>query len=355
MRTTKLSHLHTLIILVLFIACGTDNQQTENTARPAKLFVVGQGKAGDFLNYPAVIQSQQHSVLSFGVSGKVTHLYASESKKVKKGAVLARLDTQDFVSKLNSARAEYKNANEQYKRASRLIEEGAVSRSELEQRKTRRATSLAQVVSAQKALQESVLIAPFSGVVAKVEIQKRQLAQAGKPAITILGKSGLEAKIDLPASIVANAKDQKKASAADTYLVLDAVPNRRIPAVFNRASLEADSTSQTYEVTFSFKPPKDFNILPGMNGIMWFRDPTRTADQREAQRIPLTAIATEGDQKYVWVVDTDSMTVSRRDIVVAADVGKLIRIKSGLKSGETIIAAGVASVTNGMKVIEWSR
>ncbi len=80
-----------------------------------------------------------------------------------------------------------------------------------------------------------MLIAPFSGAISKVSIKKQQIIQPGESAITILGKQGLEAKINLPSSILAKGSRQEK-PATDSYLVLDAAPDRQISDLFKEAS-----------------------------------------------------------------------------------------------------------------------
>ena len=356
MRT--LSPALAVFMTFVLVACDSGNpppeKKTETLVRPAKLIEVGQASNNDFLNYPAVIQSRQLSVLSFEVGGMLKELMVIEAQKVNKGDVLAKLDQRDLLAKLTSARAQFKNANIEYQRALRLIKQDAISSSKLEERKSKRDVNKSQLETAKKALQDSVLIAPFSGAISKVSIKKRQIIQPGESAITILGKQGLEAKINLPSSILAKAERQEK-PATDSYLVLDAAPDRQIPVMFKEASLEADEATQTYAVTFAFDTPEGLILLPGMNAVVWFKDPSKSNENLSKLSVPLTAIAIDGEQKYVWLVDKDSMKVSRRDIIIEAGVGVNLNITSGLQSGEMIVAAGVSSLSEGMKVRSWSK
>lgn len=349
-----------LSILPIFLLTACDSEspshanKTEALIRPAKLIQIGETNSDDFLNYPAVIKSKQLTVLSFEVGGMLNELLVVEAQRVQKGEVLAKLDQRDLLTKLKSARAEFKNADAEYQRALRLIKQDAISRSELEKRKSQRDVKKSQLETSEKALQDSVLVAPYSGAIAKVSIDKRQIIKPGEPAITLLGKEGLEAKINLPSSIIAKAREQKE-PATDSYIVLDAAPSRHIPAIFKEASLEADAASQTYEVTFAFDAPEDLVILPGMNAIVWFKDPSKSMSNISKISVPLTAIVTDGNQKYVWVVDSSSMTVSKRNIVVEPGVGASLGVISGLESGETIVGAGVSVLSDGMKVSPWSK
>jgi len=61
-----------LAFVFLLVACDSEPPSSENKTevliRPAKLLEVGQIKSDDFLNYPAVIKSAQHSALKSVVS-----------------------------------------------------------------------------------------------------------------------------------------------------------------------------------------------------------------------------------------------------------------------------------------------
>ena len=160
--------------------------------------------------------------------------------------------------------------------------------------------------------------------------------------------------INLPSSIIAGAKEQK-GPRTSSYLTLSVAPDRRIPALYKEATLDADATSQTYEVTFTFKAPKDLNVLPGMNATIWFKNPTESISETPKVSVPLTAIVTDGEQKYVWVVNRESMVVTRRNITLEDGIGANLNVSSGLELGETIVAAGVASLSEGMKVRLWAK
>ena len=354
---THFPHLALSIFIAFsFNACDSKPLQTDKVStpqvRPAKLLTITASSTKDFLNYPAIIKSQELSALSFGVSGKVKAVEVVEAQQVKKGDLLAKLDQRTLLAKITSAKAQFKNADEEYQRALRLIKEDAISRSELQQRKSQYDVSKSQLDTAQKTLQDSVLVAPFDGVISTVSIKKHQIVQVGKPALSILGDKGFEAVINLPSHIVALAKEQKT-EPKDTYIVLSVAPSLEIPIKFKKASLSADASSQTYEITFTFDKVKDLNILPGMNATVWFRDPTKLTTTDKVT-VPLTAIGIDGEKKYVWVVDLNTMKVSKRDIVLDISVGANVVVNSGLELGETIVSAGISSLSNDMKVSIWS-
>jgi RND family efflux transporter MFP subunit len=347
----------TFVTILFLSACSKEPMQPDDTlaleSKPAKLVVIGQNSNNTFLNYPATVKAENVSALSFEVSGVVDILSVVESQKVQKGDVLAKLDVRDLQASLQSVQAQFDSANSEFERAGRLIKQDAISKSVFEQRRSQRDVNQAQLDTAHKALEDAILVAPFAGFIAEVSIKEKQAIQAGTTAITILGDGDMEATINLPASIIAVANRTGK-SVGKAYLVFSFAPDIQVATALKELNLSADSASQTYKVTFTFTAPNEMNILPGMNATLWFPDP-RNSEAEEQLAIPIASVAIDGNQKFVWLVDQSNSTVSRRDITVQDGVGEMLVVTSGLQMGDTVVAAGLSSISAGMKVHPWSK
>lgn len=126
-----------ILILLALLGCAAERKvEKEEPIRPAKLLELGSSDEISLLSYPAVIDSQEFSDLSFELGGVVQKLMVDEAQRVKAGDVLASLDSADLKSRLNSALAQLDNAKAEYERAERLFKEDAISKSELEKRKS---------------------------------------------------------------------------------------------------------------------------------------------------------------------------------------------------------------------------
>ena len=136
-------------------------------------------------------------------------------------------------------------------------------------------------------------------------------------------------------------------------MLLDAAPDQVIEATFSEANLLADATSQTYSVTFTFDAPENLLVLPGMNATVVLRS-TGGDDEAASVTVPLAAVQSDGGGQYVWVVNPESMAVSRRGIEVAPGIGETLVVTSGLVSGEQIVGAGGAYLAEGMQVTPWT-
>ncbi len=183
-------------------------------------------------------------------------------------------------------------------------------------------------------------------------MRSRETVSAGQPVAALVSVGALEVTVDLPARVIAESQEVEDRGA---FVVLEAAPSTRIEATFKEANLLADTASQTYAVTFTFEPPGNLIILPGMNATVELSS-ARRSETAVGSRIsvPLSAIVSEGDSTHVWVVDQDSMTVSKREVTVADGIGEYAIVTEGLVSGEVIATAGASFLAEGMQVRPWT-
>jgi multidrug efflux pump subunit AcrA (membrane-fusion protein) len=67
-------------------------------------------------------------------------------------------------------------------------------------------------------------------------------------------------------------------------------------------------------------------------------------------RLPLTAVMQQQGQTAVWLLDPATMTVKLQPIVVAGADGNTVVVATGLSPGQTVVTAGVHTLTPGQKV-----
>ena len=340
------------LVFLFFAACaGETEAPREPPVRPIKLVTV-EAATNEFpVSFPAVIEAAQSSALTFQVNGLLQELPVDEGQPVAQGDLIAKLDQRDFQNNLNSAKAQYDNAESEYQRARRLSEENAISRSVLEQRRSQRDITKAQLDTAQKALDDTELRAPFAGQIAEINVDNFQNVTAQQVIVTLQSAGQVEAVIDVPARILAYVP---QLNPVGTTVTLDAAPTVKIPAEFKEATGQADPTSQTYRAHFTFVPPDDLLILPGMTGKV---DSVfvYTGEQIDlGVSVPTESVLAEGNDQFVWVLDEETMTVSKQRVVVSEDrFGEEVSIIEGLDGGEVIAGAGASYLHEGMRVRVW--
>lgn len=339
-------------LVFLLSGCSENDLSTQHQIqpRPVKLITIGDELTSKTLTYPATIDSINSSKLAFQVNGKLEKLNVIAAQNVKKGELIAALEQRNFINNVNASKVQFETANNDYQRGLKLVKDGVISQRDSEQLKSKKEVAESQYDSAQKALSDSKIIAPFDAIVAEVPVKQLENISAGQHVVTLFGKGEMEAVVNIPASIVATF-DSKQSNTAT--VILQGVSASPIPATFRRANLEADTASQTYEVRFSFAVPDNLNVLPGMNASLKINTKSALTNNRLA--VPVFAISEADQQHFVWTVDSQTMQASKTIVTIEQGVGEYLTVTSGLKAGDVIVGAGVSYVTEGMKVRPWAK
>lgn len=345
----KLPKLLLIYFGLLFLgACQPQEvEEAKEVIRPAKLIEISERSDVLEFTFPAVVEAATSRDLTFQVSGQIEKINVKGGDEIKKGVVIAQLDQRRFRNELQSAQTQYDSAKIEFERAERLIKENAISKSVFDQRKAQLDVATAQLDSAQKSLDDTILYSPFDGVIAVVQARELETVSPTQPAVTIQTTGAAEAIVKIPANLVAKSKQIEP---VDTVIILDSARDAPIKAQFLEASGIADEKSQTFEVTFSFTPPDSLMVLPGMTGLVRSKISMREESKQKQISVPLAAVQSDGDTSYVWLVNVDGMTVSRRDISISPSVGESLIVSSGLATGDLIVGAGAAYLHEGMKI-----
>ena len=335
------------------VSCTTEIEEEahEPSVRPVKLLIVEAAGSSGIRKFPATVRAATSSTLAFQVPGLVQEITVIQAQSIADGELVARLDPREYENNVSSARAQFDNAEAEYQRAVRLAAQDAISTSILEQRQSQRDTATAQLDTAEKALSDSVLSAPYTGVIANVHVVRFQNVQPGEPIVTILGEDGVEAVINVPSSVIVQSQ---QSNVPNAFVVFDAAPADLITATFKEVALVADPVSQTYETTFSFRAPDNLVILPGMIATLVVEYDNTAASDSATVAVPLGAILAESGSQFVWVVDRTNMTVSKRRVTIRDGIGETLVVTDGLSSGETIAGAGASYLAEGMRVRPWT-
>jgi RND family efflux transporter MFP subunit len=329
-------------------ACGeADKAATEpEVVRPALIQTVDPTYATAKLRFPGRVRAVRRAELSFDVPGFVTEFAIDEGTQLKAGQVVARLDDEIYRAQLNAARAEFERAKTDLGRYQRLWEtERAVARAEVDERQTRLEVARTNLAEAEQDLADTVIKAPFSGVLTRRRLEPFTNVQAKQPIADLQDLRALEVVIHVPERVLQSARPQQRG-----FAVLEGDKAHRLPLRLKSYASEADPQTQTYQIVLTVESvPQGVTLLPGMSvTVLPFSEEDVPAGARPS--VPLTAVTRDAQGgQYVWVVQADGR-VERRGVVAGEIRGADVIIESGLTPGERIVAAGVSSLREGMQV-----
>lgn len=175
-----------MCLFVVCISCS-DGKSVEVTSKPipVKTVEVSLSDLGLSKEYVGVAESQSASSLSFLVTGQVAKVYVTEGQQVKKGQLLAVLNTDNLQSAYNASLASLKQAEDAYKRLESLYNQQSLPEIKFVevQTKLKQARSMERISA--KNLKESKLLAPFDGVIEERDIEPGENVLPNQPVFTL--------------------------------------------------------------------------------------------------------------------------------------------------------------------------
>lgn len=323
-------------------------QEADAQVRPARLIEIAEIDPVVHINLPAVVEPAKEAALTLQVGGVLTELPVIEGQPVAEGDLIAQVDRTTLLNNVAQAQTQFENAELEFNRAESLLPQQAIAQSTYDQRKVQRDIAELSLQAAQKQLDDATLHAPFDGVISALNVSQFQTVSPQTAVATLQSNDTFEAIAHLPARALQNPDE---IDVQRTEVILDVSPLNPITAVFKSIDPQADPASQTFEVRFSFDAPSNFLVLPGMTGevqadLLYGGD----AANNLSVQVPLSAVQSSGGQTFVWVVDTEAMTVSRRDITVAEAIGENLPVVDGLAAGDTIVGAGATYLHEGQQI-----
>jgi multidrug efflux pump subunit AcrA (membrane-fusion protein) len=145
----------------VLMACSGEPENKPEVIRPVVAVQVGDAKSLTGRIFPGRAKAANEVNLSFDVAGTLNERPVNIGDAVKKGQLIAALDSRDYASTVKQARASYQEALSNFKRAKELIEKDFISKVEYDRLSARTSVTSAELEKAQKALQDTKLLAPF--------------------------------------------------------------------------------------------------------------------------------------------------------------------------------------------------
>lgn len=350
MKTMK--HLALGAAMAVLIACSHD-EVNESTAqatplKPVRTMTVNLGGTAT-RSFTGVVDAIRTAEIGFRVNGELKLVNTKEGDLIKEGQVLAQLDQTDFKINLDAARAEFDRTKSEFDRAQRLLKQSAISASDFEKLKAQFSNGKAQLESAKRNMEYTVLKSPFDGVVAKQYLSNYEKISSSATFAVVQDMSAFEVKIDIPESVMIKIKRNQ---APDVYAVFDGNEKRQYPLTFKEVSTRADEKTQTYGVKFVMDAPKDINLLPGMSTRV-IASQKFDGKSKSNIYVPAHTVLEDSQGRFVYVVNqkNDGIgEVSRRAVVVGGLNENGIQIIQGLDAGDKVVTAGMSKMSQGLVV-----
>ncbi len=302
-----------------------------------------------FRSFPGSVRASSRVDIAFNVDGLLTHLNGVEGTRVKKDEVLARLDDRDARNGHDAALVKFEEAKRNHERSRLLFKQQASHQSQLDSLKATLDIAAAEKRTRRKALEDTVLRAPFDGIIARRHVEENQHIKGQDVILSLKDVSLIDIVIQVPERIIAKGGIDRF---NHVRVQFDAAPEKWYPAQKREYSIEPDPLTRTYEVVVCLSPPQAITVLPGMTATVLLEQ-QNAADKDGATTVfvPLRSVVGDNDESsYVWVIPAQGGAPEKRTVSIGTMKKDSIQITRGLKPGELVATAGVHSLRQDMQV-----
>jgi RND family efflux transporter MFP subunit len=356
--------------VALFVAAGAGWYFWPDNRVPVTVVTAqaeGTGSAGGGLDASGYVVARRKATLSAKILGKVTEVNFEEGQHVKAGDVVARLDDSNYRAALGQAeavarqaKASFDNTTPIYTRYQHLKSQGAISNNDVDTQRlaydnarTAYGVAQAQVAVAESNLRDTLVRAPFDGV---VTVKVAQVGEVVAPSaagggdtrtgiVTIVDMDSLEVQVDVAENYI-----DRVVVGGPATIHLDAYPDWDIPGSVIAIIPTADQSKGTVEVRVAIKV-KDARILPAMAARVTFLTVPGKNDGPAVARVtvPPNAVRVNGHTGTVFLVKDDG-TVEKRDVALGLKTAQAVVVLSGISAGDRLAAGDLGRLQDGSRV-----
>ncbi len=391
--------LHSLapVLLLALAGCGSTeanlSAQVQAAPKPAVVSTVPaqERMLPEGLDVTGTLMADAKTDIASEIDKRIVEVPVERGTTVKEGAVLVRLDDQDAINYLREAeateaqtrerlglrpdqpfnplitpdvmqaRAALDRAEADYKRFVQLVDEGAVSRSEHDFKradylsaKAQYETTLnqvrnlyqllqaqrARVAMARKALEDTVIRAPYGGLVAEKYVNIGSYAKKGEKLVTMVRVDPLRVELTIPETAVAAIKKGQRVSFS-----VQSYPDRRFEGTiaYVGPALRTDSRALVVE---ALVPNGNGMLQPGLFATARIELPAR----RASVLVPASAVWMDAGVAKLYVTKGDRAEL--RFVQVGREVGDSIEVIRGVSAGERVVGKVTPELSDGVLIAD---
>ena len=285
---------------------------------------------------------KQEMALAFRSGGTVDHILVREGQTIRKGQVLATLDTLDADAALVQASAAYEKAERDRARIEHLAGAGAVARVSLQDAETAVELARASLRQARHARVVSELRAPDDGQVQRRLVEAHEQVAAGTPVLLVRGATrGWVVKLGL------SDRDAVQVRLGDAATVrFDAFPDRTFSARVTEIAGGASPQTGTFEVEVAVDPA-GANLLSGLVAKVEIAP----SAPPEVWAVPVEALVEgSGRTAAVYTVSSEDGCARRVPVTIGFIEGPRVAVLAGLDQVSEVVTDGAPYLRPGIPV-----
>jgi len=335
-------------------ATPTETKATPDADTPVAVSLVPAKdlKTPRLVTLSGTLIGSEEAQVAAGAAGKVIATYVERGSVVRKGTVLARLDSRALSAQAQQATADAEASKLQAlqakldcDRTEHMFQKGAISKADYDKAHTQCESSKWTVSSAEarktmtaEALRDTEIRAPFSGMIVERAVSAGEYVQPASRVATLVDTDQLRVEITVPEADIPHVRQGMLVDFRTSGGGGDKLYHGKIRYV--GPSVRRQSRDAIVEAVFANQAHE---LRPGM-----FVTARITLGEQTLPAVPAKAVRNEGTLKHVFVAAGGRL--EDRLVQAAEPIGGDVPIVSGVKSGEQVVADLTPDVRDGAKV-----
>jgi membrane fusion protein, multidrug efflux system len=331
-------------VLTVLVFAGCKKKQGAGAAPPmmATQVIAAEAKrqpVAETLAVVGTLAANEFVEVKSETDGTVAEILFDEGQPVKKSNLLIRLDETKLSASLAEAEANLKLAEITFERNKQLHRDKLISQQEYDQAASVSQVNRATVELRKRQLQDTRILAPFSGIVGARHVSPGQVISKNTTLTSLVDLEIVKAEFNVPERFLGEIK-----SGQGIELRVAAFPKQKFKGEVYFLAPQVDPNTRTLLMKARI-PNAEHQLKPGMFANL---DLTLTLRQ-DAIMVPESALLTMGERTAVYVIAADG-TAQMRPVKVGLRTPNQIEILSGVQAGEKVVAEGLQKVRPGAPV-----
>ena len=294
-----------------------------------------------FIEVTGKVEAELDVDVSPESSGVIKEVLVVEGQMVKKGQVMARLNTDLLERSVEELEVQYELAKTNYERQKNLWGQNIGSEMQYLQAKNNKESLEKRIKSLNTQIEMGEVKAPTSGVVDDVYQKKGHIGSPQVPFAKVINIGKIKIYGEISESYIT--KIQK----GDDVSVYFPALGRTVDAGINQISNTVDPNNRTFRIRVNLNN-YDEMIKPNLISILTLRDYVN----EEAIVVPSLYIKEDFNGHYTYIVEKDGDRNVARKVYVEPGVtnNNMTEVISGLTAGMKVISQGYNQIANGILV-----
>ncbi|BCW88912.1 Multidrug resistance protein MdtA [Alphaproteobacteria bacterium SO-S41] len=261
-----------------------------------------------------------------------------EGQEVAAGDILVEMTSTQQAADLVAARAELAEAEKAYQRAADLVAKGIAARATLDSATAARDAARGRVQSIEARLADTIIKAPFAGVVGLRNVSVGSYVKPGDIITTLDDIRVIKGDFTVPEQYLAILKP-----GLTLQVDVAAYPGQSFDGKVASVDTRIDPATRAVKVRAEL-PNAEYKLKPGM--LMAAR---LKVSERTAVSVPESALVSQGDRRYVFRIDAEAKA-ERVEVKTGLIKPGSVEIVEGLVEGDRIVSEGTNKVIPGQPV-----